>query len=553
MIVRHTQRLIVTCLAGAFALALAMPTHLWADAPPSYTLDQCIARALAENVELKAFERGIDEGDEGINEALADFLPSVGMFYGDTRTRENKRVTDLAQIKVSEEEDPEKSKLEDLTVEELNLLGRDETFTPNRNIGMTFRLSQPLFTGFSSVIGLVRAKRTKEYREFELHVAKQRLIAEIRGQFYNKIRAQMLIDQLQQSEQRLELQRAIASAWVEQKLVAPLRLVEIGVELSDVRHRIIRAVSEDDIATVKLKELMGLEDEEALHLSGSLRDTQPNICKEVGPCRTLALKQRPELVLGRLGIEIARQDADAALSGSLPRASLDASWVSNKTHYYDPVEIGDQVANYSNEDEEYMTLMLNISFTPIQQGGKNFFTWRKQRAAMEKMRQQLEKQRRAILSEVEIRLRQARENSNAIAVAREAVAAAREAYEMNSRSAKLGVVSLKELLDAELRLSEKEISLINSQHGLMIAYTNLQQAIGEAKSFENDEFVFLTPQNIEEEPTFEAFVKEPGEGSDHDSAEESLRAEMEGMERTSQPAEGSQEGSQGGGGDLSGH
>lgn len=489
-----------------------------ADSPATYSLDQCIVRALRENLELKAFLHGIEEGDEGINEALADFLPTIGVTYGDTQTKNNRRSIDMALIKNEDYKEPETDKEKEEADKLFKLYEREATFAPNTNKGLALRLTQPLFSGFSSVLGLVKAKRTKEYRKFELHAAQQRLVADIRSNYFNKQRARILVEQLQESEKRLEQQKAIVAAWVQQKLAIPLRLVEVSVELSDVRQRIIRAISEEDIAVAKLKELMAFTDEDALVLSGNLDDPQPNICTQLEECHEAALKQRTELVLAKLAIEIARQDADAALSRGLPQANLDLAKVESKTKYNDPVELGNEFANYSNEEKDYMTVMLSISFFPFQ-GGKNIFTWRKQRATIEKMRQQLEKQRQSILTEVEIRLRQVKENSNALVVAKEAVAAAGDAYQMANRSAKLGMISLKELLDAELRLSEKEITLINSQHALMIAYTQLQSSVGEAKSFEQTEFSFLVPQNELILPTLDHFVREGQEGGGGENSE----------------------------------
>jgi len=120
---------------------------------------------------------------------------------------------------------------------------------------------------------------------------------------------------------------------------------------------------------------------------------------------------------------------------------------------------------------------LSLSFTPFQ-GGRNLSAWRRLRIAADRLEQQLVNQRHAILTEVETGYQQLDESRARIRNADDTLSEARAAYEMASRSAQLGVVSLNELLDAELRLTRAEINLINSLHARSVAQARLLYALG---------------------------------------------------------------------------
>lgn len=426
-----------------------------------YTLADCIKKALEENQEIKSRALAVESAEEGIYQAMGDFLPTLGLNYGKTKLDKTRRTTDISQEN-GEEVDPK--------------IDSQETFSPNRNKNRTLSITQPLFTGFSGIYGLNKARYLKEYREQELLQAQQKMANDVSTSFYDRLRASLLITKLQESIERLEKQQRIVGAWVKLELAPALRLIEVNVDISDARYRLIKAMSDKDVATVKLKELMVLEPEQSLELVGNLDVADQVTCSSLLECQDLALKQRSELVQSTLGIAMAEQDAHSILSKNMPQANFSASWVDSKTDYSNPVQVTTE-ASYTNEEREYYSAGFNISFHPFQ-GGREIFEWRKQRKEIERLMMQRSRQQQSILTEVNIRFSQVSDNTAANIVAKDSVSAAQAAYQMASRSAELGVVSLKDLLDAENRLTEKEVTLLNSKYNLMIAGTQLYYVLG---------------------------------------------------------------------------
>lgn len=403
------------------------------------TLEQCIERGLAQNPEIKAYTLAIDEADQGINEALGAFLPTLGFNYV------------LNQLSNGNSNEV------------------DSDYLDQNSDSFTVRLTQPLFTGLGGVAGLKKARQSKQYRQYELQYVRLQLVREIQTSFYDWIHARQRAAQWRESVRRLEKQSAIAAAWVEQRLAPRLRLLEIGVELSNARHELIRAGSEEAIARAKLREWLAASADEPLEISGSLAAEVAELCADLAGCQAMALEKRPELVLARLNIDMARQDAKSVLARNLPHAQLDASWVDFQRDY-------DESA-YDDLNRDYYSVGLSLSFTPFQ-GGRNLSAWRRLRIAADRLEQQLVNQRHAILTEVETGYQQLDESRARIRNADDTINEARAAYEMASRSAQLGIVSLNELLDAELRLTRAEINLINSLHARSVARVRLLFALG---------------------------------------------------------------------------
>ncbi|MDD3802076.1 MAG: TolC family protein, partial [Desulfuromonas thiophila] len=81
-------------------------------------------------------------------------------------------------------------------------------------------------------------------------------------------------------------------------------------------------------------------------------------------------------------------------------------------------------------------------------------------------------------SDVETRYQQLQEAGARIHTAQTALNEARAAYQVAERSAELGIVSLDDLLNAELRLTRAEINLIDSRAEAALARVQLDYAIG---------------------------------------------------------------------------
>ncbi|MBW2010126.1 MAG: TolC family protein [Deltaproteobacteria bacterium] len=420
-----TIAVILLCCAPSFAAPLS--------------LEECIDRGLSENPEIKAYQLAVEEAGEGIKEAWGAFFPTLSLNYG---------YNQLSNDSSGE---------------------RDTDYLDQDSDSFSCRLSQPVFAGFSGVAGLKRARRSKQYRHYELKSMQQQLVREIRTSFYDILRATALAEKWAGSIRRLEKQRRIAEAWCRQELAPRLRLLEVEVELSNARQQLISAESSLAIARARLKEWLALDGDEPLDIAGSLEQEAADPCTPLDACLQFALDQRPELHMMRLNIEIARQDARVIAARNLPQVSIDAGWTDYQRDYDD--------TRHPDDERDYYSVSINLSMKPFQ-GGRNLFAWRRQRLAVQRLQHRQVKQRHAVTTEVKTRYQQLQEAHARLTTAGDSILEAREAYRLAGRSADLGMISLNDLLDAELRLARVEINMIDTRHALQIARIQLEYSVG---------------------------------------------------------------------------
>lgn len=403
------------------------------------TLEDCIRYGLAHNPDVKAYSLAVDEAQLGISEAKGAFLPTLTLGYNYNQLSNG------------------------------NSTDRDTDYLDQNSDSYSVRLSQPLFAGFSSVAGLKRARQSRAYREAELTYMRQQLVREVRTSFYNYLLSNQRAHEWQASVERLERQKDIAAAWVKQQLAPRLRLLETEVELSNARHQLIRAQSEERIAAAQLRQWLALEADAPLKLSGNFDENLTLPCVDLSQCLSLGLERRPDLQLAKLNIDMAREDARVILARNLPQVQLEGGYTDYQRDYDD--------SRYGEDSRDYFSVTLNLSMKPFQ-GGRNIAAWRKQRIAVNRYEQQLNAARLQVTSDVETRFQQLDEARARIANAHDTLKEARAAYEVASRSAELGVVSLDDLLYAELRLTRAEINLIDSRAAEALARVALDYAIG---------------------------------------------------------------------------
>ncbi len=411
-----------------------------------YTLADCIAIALQNNANLKAQALAIAQRDNEFYASWGDFLPTLGISYN-TLDYEN---------------DAKK---------EMTGTGRSyDTKT------LLFTVTQPIFNSFSGINGLRRALMEKHSAEKNLQLAQMRLISQVRSAYYNKLFAADLKRNYEQSIARLNSQLKIATAWVEQRLAPPLRELEVKTRLAHARHQLIHAQSQEAIAISRLRSAMMLSSDSALILSDDITVPIAPLCGSLQQCRAQARSNRPELAMGALAIDTARMDSHIAISRNFPSVGLEANWADGERNNDEPVETA--YGNFATENEDYYSLMLTMTFRPFQ-GGRNIFNWKALRKRVEGLRHQLRQQYHDVDNEVETRWLLLQESISALEPAKEAVEEAKLAYDMNKKFVKLGVVSLDELLDAEIELTQAQNSLYDAHFSLRLAEINLALASAE--------------------------------------------------------------------------
>ena len=418
---------------------LACTGLVWPLKASALDLQQCIARGLELNPQVKAYQLATREAGEAVNESLGAFLPTLTASFTET------------------------------TLDNGSSPERDADFLSQDSQTLSVRLSQPLFTGFAGVAGYKRARHSQIYRNSELRYMQQQLVREVKVNYFDVLRTRQLVEKWQESTRRLENQRKISAAWVEQELAPRLRLLEVEVELSNARQRLANAQAARAIAEAKLREWIVYPPDQPLELDAVPAIATAVPCDSAEECARKGLANRPELELARQNIQIARQDSTSILARNLPQASVDASWV-DYNRSFDNNTI-------ASEERDYYTVSLNVSIRPFQ-GGRNIAAWRRQQLAVQRLEQDLISRSNSIDTDARTRFAQIEEARSRLENSAQGLAEAREAYNFAEQSTKLGVSSLNDLLSAELRLTQAEINRIEAENALRQARVQLDYAVG---------------------------------------------------------------------------
>ncbi len=428
MIRRRIAQALLLCALAATPVA-AEPLDLQA----------CMTRALAENPHLKAYALGVGEAREDVRSAWGDFLPTLGVSYGKNRLTNNSAVE------------------------------RDTDYLDQRSTSSTLTISQPLFSGFSGIAGVKRSNLGLQHQELQLRSIQAQVIREIRRDFYGVLQAQALVELWEAAITRLERQKELANAWYERQLATRLRLLEVEVELSSAIQQRDAARSSLAAAKARMGHWLALPTPDELVLDGSLEEVGTLSVPALDECLEIARRERPDLEMAAINIGVAEQEKIQVAARSLPRVDLEGSWT-DYTRDYENVR-------YPDDQRDYYSVALRVSFQPFQ-GGKNIFAWRRQGLTVERMRQLQMETAKAIDAEVRTAFSQWQDSEARLAASADTLRQATEAWKFAERALELGVGSLRDLLDAELRRTRAEITRLDALQYRQRTKTDLAYAIG---------------------------------------------------------------------------
>lgn len=429
MAIRRIALVLLFCGLAATQVVAAEPLDLQA----------CITRALAENSQLKAYALGVGEAREDVRGAWGDFLPTLGLSYG-----KNKLINDSA-------------------------VERDADYLDQRSNSSTLTISQPLFSGFSGVAGVKRSNLSLEHQKLQLHSIQAQVIREIRRDFYGVLQSQALLDLWEAAITRLERQKEIANAWYERQLATRLRLLEVEVELSSAIQQRDAARSSLAAARARMAHWLALPTPDELVLDGSLEQDGESSFPTLEECLEIARRERPDLGMAAINIGVAEQEKVQVAARSLPRVDLEGSWT-DYTRDYENIR-------YPDDQRDYYSVSLRVSFQPFQ-GGKNIFAWRRQGLTVEKMRQLQLETAKGIDTEVRTAFSLWQDSEARLTASADTLRQATEAWKFAERALELGVGSLRDMLDAELRRTRAEITRLDALLYRQRTKTDLAYAIG---------------------------------------------------------------------------
>ena len=408
------------------------------------TFDQALAMALANNETLKVAQEQVRESQGRVEEAKANFLPSVNLNFVYTPAQRFPLIRIPAGIFGAEEQTFQAA------------------FT-RRNI-MQIDLNQPIYTAgrLQNAYGLQAS--VFDASKLQLERARQQLQYQVVETFYaalmNEQGVRVAQEQIALATRQLELAKARFTAGT----VARLDVLQAEVELANAKARRIQAKAAVDTAHQAIRSVLSLPQSDRLTLKGNLDERPEQITRDA---LQAAIPARPDL----RAFTARRESAEHAIA--LANAEVKPSLaLTGNLQYQD-----DGVDDLFRTDNQSYTLGLALRvplFSAPSAAAKRVVAQAQLRqtehglnAATDVARLELESAWTDFESSDEV----VNTQQKALELARESVTIAQTSYEN-------GVITSAELNDAQVRLLQTEWLLMQAKYSRIVAAARARLASG---------------------------------------------------------------------------
>ncbi len=408
------------------------------------TFDQALERALTANEALKVVQEQVRESQGRVEEARANFLPSVNFNFMYTPAQRFPLIRIPAGI----------------------FGPAEQTFQAGftrRNIAQ-FDVSQPLYTAgrLSNAYGIQAS--ALDAAKLSLERARQELKYRVVEAFYAALMNEQGVRVADEQIGLATRQLALAKSRFEAGSVARLDVLQAEVELANARARRIQAKAAVDTSHQALRTVLSLPQSQALALTGTL-DDRPATMTRVD--LEAAISSRPDLRAFSAQRDMAQHGVALANAEVKPSLSL-----TGNLQYQD-----DGVNHLLNGDNQSYTLGLALRvplFSAPSAAAKRHVAQAQMRqsehglrAATDAARLEVESAWTSFEAADEVVTTQ----QKALELARESVAIAQVSYEN-------GVITSAELNDAQVRLLQTEWFLMQAKYNRIVAAAQAKAAAG---------------------------------------------------------------------------
>lgn len=441
------RRLIAIGILGTWAAALA-PAR--AQEPGGLTLARAVEIALARSPILRAGRQQVEAAQAGVERARAGFLPRLDLHESFTRA-------DNPVFAFSSKLNQGRFTTEDFDVRQLN------DPPPVTNFQTTLALSQPLYAGGRTALGLERARLRQEAAAQGLDRRRQEVVFQVARAYYGVLLAGADVGVVEAALHAAEGNRDLARARFEAELTVESDALSAAVRLAALREEAILARNRLALAKAGLNDAMGRALDEPVEPADPLI-RRPARHADLEGLEGLALRRRSDY--RQLAVEARATDREIALARSefLPTLSARASYDLNHL---------DLAAN--GQDGWFAGVVLTW----------NLFNGFGDRARMAEARARLEEVealRAAMAGRVRLEVREARLGLRAaeerIEVAQKAVAQAETSLRIIRDRYQAGLTTIVDLLANEAALTRARGAVARALHDWNVGLAGLELALG---------------------------------------------------------------------------
>ena len=340
------MRRITIIPAVILILVLAAPASAQdAKGPLSLSLEDCIVKALRDNLGVAIQVLGPQSAAEGVNAAQEKYIPSLSLSY-QSRKSENAAYSYLDSPGDSTVNRTRNYNF--LTASQnlptggtmnLNFTGyrtttnqRGITIDPRFGTTLSFSLNQPLLKNFGLKLNrreIIVAKNNLGVSEETLKNTLMTTVYSVESAYWNLVYS---IENLAVRQQSLQLAKDLLDKnqrSVEVGTLAPMEVLSARAEVATREADLIQAETQIKSNEDQLKLLLGLTETEDVNYSAVMPKDKPTyVVRQVALEEALAaaIANRPDLEISRIGIESDKLNLSYAKNQVLPEVNLSASY-----------------------------------------------------------------------------------------------------------------------------------------------------------------------------------------------------------------------------------
>jgi outer membrane protein TolC len=429
--------------------ALALSIGQAIAAPASYSLEQAIDAALANNPELNIMQARIEQANAQLGESLASFYPQIktSLSYQHSNNPAQAFALIIAQRRL------------DMQSGNFNNPGFVDDYRPQVSA------SYSLFRGGQDYYNSQAAELNSEAAELEKSAARNRLVNHVTAAYYGELAAMDANTISQRSIESVQSQLHQTQLGYEAGTVLKSDLLSLQVQLAEAQDAQIHAANAIELAQNMLKTLLGLDANDRFAINPTANKSLPESPANFEQLINQALAQHPELKAAEKRVAIAEQQLSAAKAAHLPKADAFVSYGSNSK----------DLTYNSNRDNLTAGVMVEMDvFSGFATQEKINKAEHQLTAAKESARQnrlQIENDLKA----AQLKLQEALHRAE---VSNSASQAAEEALRLVNQQRQAGVVTVSRYLETQVALEKALSRQVSARFDALRAEAALKQAIG---------------------------------------------------------------------------
>lgn len=429
--------------------ALAMSLGQAIAAPASYSLEQAIDAALANNPELNIMQARIEQANAQLGESLASFYPQIktSLSYQHSNNPAQAFAMIIAQRRL------------DMQSGNFNNPGFVDDYRPQVSA------SYSLFRGGQDYYNSQAAELNSEAAELEKSAARNRLVNHVTAAYYGELAAMDANIISQRSIESVQSQLHQTQLAYEAGTVLKSDLLSLQVQLAEAQDAHIHAANAIELAQNMLKTLLGLDANDSFTINPTANKSLPQSPASFEQLLNQALAQHPELKAAEKRVAIAEQQLSAAKAAHLPKADAFVSYGSDSK----------DLTYNSNRDNLTAGVMVEMDvFSGFATQEKINKAEHQLTAAKESARQsrlQIENDLKA----AQLKLQEALHRAE---VSNTASQAAEEALRLVNQQRQAGVVTVSRYLETQVALEKALSRQVSARFDALRAEAALKQAIG---------------------------------------------------------------------------